>query len=186
MTKRLILGTIFILGLIYILAPGPQSINDIPPLPGSLKSDEPGDSYQNPNVAAYFSDYWREYVTGYYQRELMKRSFWGLGIPSIRLNHPPEEAFKYIKDQQRTTYLEQYFYPLRGALYVNGYEPINEQGKKFDSISIPIFIQDRFFVSKTTLKYYHAPTLYRLLVYFGSWILAAGLFKLYKKALVKA
>lgn len=180
---RIFFGIIFILGLVYILAPGPQSINDIPPLPGSLKSEEPGDTYQNPNISAYFSNYRRKFVTKYYRDEFGSLNFWGLKIPPIRLNHPPEEAFRYIRDQERTKYLEQYFYPLRDAIFVNGYEPSDENGKKFDSISVPIYINGYYFTSKTTLRYYHSPLLVRLAVYFISWIFLLILIKLFKKAI---
>ncbi len=186
MIKRIFLGTFFIFGLIYILAPGPQSIDDIPQLPGSLKSEEPGDTYQNPNIAAYFSNYRRKYVTDYYRNEFGSLNFWGLKIPPIRLNHPPEEAFQYIRDQERTKYLEQYFYPLRDALYVNGYEPFDENGKKFDSISVPIYINGYYFTSKATLRYYHAPLFWRLMIYITGWISALFLIKLFGKTLKTA
>lgn len=183
MIKYIFLGTIFIMGLVYILAPGPQSINDIPPLPGSLKSEEPGDTYQNPNIAAYFSNYRRKYVTNYYKEEFSSLNFWGFKIPPIALNHPPEEAFQYIRDQERTKYLEQYFYPLRDAIFVNGYEPFEETGKKFDAISVPIYINGYYFTSKTTLKYYHSPVFWRLIIYIFGWVCFIFLVKTFKKAL---
>lgn len=174
---------IFFVGLIYILAPGSHSINDIPPLPDSLKSEEPGDTYQNPNIAAYYSNLRRDFVTQFYQQQIDKLNFWGLNIPPTRLNHPPEEAFSYVKDQSRTKYLEQYFYPLRDSLFVNGYEPFDTNGKRFDLIAYPILINGKYYTSKTTLRYYHAPVFWRLVIYFGSWLSFLLLAKLFKIAI---
>lgn len=172
---------LFISGFLYLIAPGPDSIDDIPPLPNSLKSIEPGDTIQNKNISAFFSNQWRSSVTNFYKGEFEKLNKFGFKIPAIRLNHPPEEAFWYIRDQQRTTYLEQFLYPLRGSLFVNGYEPINPQGKKFDSISVPVHINGTYYVSKTTLRFYPAPLHMRLIIYVACWLGLIVLFKLIKK-----
>ena len=47
------LAGLFLVGLTYLLIPGPASINDFYLLPGSTKSDLTGDTIQNPNIAAY-------------------------------------------------------------------------------------------------------------------------------------
>lgn len=171
----------FILGLVYILAPAPQHINDIPPLSGSLKSTEPGDTIQNPNISAYFSDYWREDVTKFYLKEFEKLNAFGFIIPAIRLNHPPEEAFQFVRDQQKATYLEQYIFPLRGSLFVNGYEPISPLGKRFDSSSVPINQNGQFFNSKTTLRFYPIPLFTRIIFYLGIWMAIIGLYLVTKR-----
>lgn len=169
-TIQIILSLIFFAaGLFYILAPAPQNINDIPAIPGSLKSTEPGDTIQNPNIAAYFSDYWREDVTKFYKQEFGKLNEFGFTLPAINLNHPPEEAFQFVRDQQKATYLEQYIFPLRGSLFVNGYEPIDRSGKRFDTSSVPIQVSGEFFNSKTTLRFYPVPLHIRIIFYLSIW-----------------
>lgn len=168
--RKLLLIALFLLGLVYILAPAPQEIDEIPPVPDSLKSEEPGDTRQSTNIAAYFSDYWREDLIAFYTDQFQVLNYFGFYIPPIRLNHPPEEGFAYVRDQQRSTFLEQLVYPLRGSLFINGYEPISQKGKKFDVISMPIEIGDRVYNSKTTLRYYPAPVIVRTLVYIGIWV----------------
>lgn len=171
----------FILGLGYVLAPAPDNIEDIPGLPNSFKSDEPGDTYQNPNIAAYYSDHWREYVTRYYKSEFEKLNNFGIKLPAIGLNHPPEEAFQFVKDQAKTTFLEQYIFPLRGSLFVNGYEPISRNGKRFNAESVPIEVNNIIYNSKTTLRFYPVPLHIRIIFYFLIWIVITAIYLLSKR-----
>lgn len=180
---KILLVVIFILGIIYLLWPGPKSIHDFPALPESKKSEEPGDTFQNPENSAYFSNHRRGFVTNFYQDNFEHIYFLGLKLPSIRLNHPPEEAFQYIRDQQTSTYLEQFIYPLRESVFVNGYEPFDESGRPFHIGITNIVVSDQFFDSKTTLRFYYSNPLFRVLIYFGIWASAVALFILFKKVL---
>ncbi len=174
----------FLLGLVYLLAPGPYTIDDFPPLPGSLKSKEDGDTWQNPNIAAYFSDYRRDFVTDFYYQNFKDQNFWGF-IPPVKINHPPERAFDYIRDQQHATYLEEYLFPLRGSIFVNGYEPYDIKGKPFDRKSVPLLVEGTLYQTKTTLRYYPSSLVARVFIYFGIWLSLIWLFRLYKEALKK-
>lgn len=181
---RTVVLLIFFLGLVYLFWPGPSSISDFPPIPDSLKSDEPGDTLQVPNLAAYFSQYDRSQITGFYQNYFTKANFFI--IPPIRLNHPPEEAFQYVRDQQMSTFLEEYVFPLRGSIFVNGYEPKVEnqmRKKKSNFFGNSIQIKDNYYVSKTTLRYHHVPFLWRLVLYLGIWVSILGIYKLVLKIL---
>lgn len=180
MIKYFILAFIFIIGLMYLLFPGPESITDIPALPDSIKSDEPGDTYQNSNIAGFYGDKRRKFVTQFYQKSFEKLNFGGFPLPSIRLNHPPEEAYQYIRDQQRSTYLEQYLYPLRGYLFVSGYEPFNESGQKYNSSSYLLSFKDGIYTTKVTIRYYPVPLINRLLIYSLYWIALLLLFYIIK------
>lgn len=182
---RVLLAVLFILGLIYLIWPGPSSISDILPLNPSLKSDEPGDTIQNKNVVAYFSDYRRPEVTSYYKDSFSYLNFFGFKIPTISLNHPPEEAFTFIRDQQPSTYLEQFTYPLRDSLFVNGFEPFDITGKPYRIGATNIFINDSFYKTKTTLRYYNSPVYARVLVYILIWVSLLILIKLSKKAILE-
>lgn len=174
---------LFVLGLIYIIWPGPSSINDIAQLPDSLKSDEPGDNQSE--IVAYFSNGRRKDVTNFYKNQMSYLNIFMFTIPPIRSNHPPEEAFTYIKDQQPSTYLEQYSLPFRDALYVNGFEPFNAQGKPYREGATRIFVKNNFYDSKTTLHYYGSSLSIRIVIYILSWICIILLFKLSRKALTE-
>lgn len=180
--KKITLTIIFVLGLAYLLWPGPNQISDFPPLPNSLKSDEPGDTIQVPNVAAYFSQEDRAGITRFYKNWYKDANF-GF-IPPIRLNHPPEESHRYVRDQQTSTFLEEYVLPLRGSIFVNGYEPVIEnriKKKESNFFGNMIHVNGIYYASKTTLRYYPVPIFWRIVVYLGMWVAGFGIYKLTKK-----
>ncbi len=177
------LSILFLVGLIYLLVPGPNSITQLPQLPNSLKSKEPGDTFQNPNNSAYFSKYYRSFVTSYYKSAFEKLNGFNNFLPSVKLNHPPEEAFQYIRDQQQSTYLEEFLYPFRDSLYVNGYEPYNQKGKPFYPGINRIIVNGKYFDTKTTLRLYHSKEQNRVIVYILMWVGILALLKLSKKAI---
>lgn len=158
----------YLLGLGYLLLPSPTSINDFPALPDSKTSQLEGDTIQNPNIAAYFSDFRRAYITQYYWDYLKDWSYLGLKLPLFKINHPPERAFGFIRDQQESTALEEYYVPFKGSFFVNVYDPIiyNEIRRR------PIIDQNSYFVyeggnydTKTTLRYYPTPVFGRIITY---------------------
>ena len=183
MIKKTVIVVIFLLGLTYLLWPGPSRITDFPPLPDSLKSDEPGDTFQNPNNAAYFSNFRRPEVTSFYKNEFSYLNIFGFKIPPLNSNHPPEEAFTYIRDQQPSTYLEQFSYPLRDALFVNGFEPFDETGKPYREGATTIYTAGSFYDTKTTIRYFDSSPFSRVIVYILIWASGFMLFKLTKKAI---
>lgn len=174
---------IFLLGLVYLVYPSPRSIEQIPALPDSLKSTEPGDTVQNPNIAAYYSDLRRDFVTQYYRQSFENLSILGLKIPAIRTNRPPEEAYAFIRDQQRSTYLEEYSYPLRDALFVNGYEPFDLYAQPFDGKSYPLIVNDQLYQTKTTIRYYPSVVPIRVAIYILSWLSVISLVVVTKRLL---
>lgn len=181
-----ILWVIFVLGLIYLILPGPTKIEDFAPIPDSTKSNLDGDTWQNPNIVAYFSDFRREEITSFYKNQFSGKYFFGGLIPPIRLNHPPEAAYTYIRDQQESTFLEEYTYPFRESLYVNGYEPEveNQMFKKPSNfVGNHIWYEEVPFNSKATLRFYPSNPLGRVTVYLGIWAVAIALFRLYRKVL---
>lgn len=151
--------------LIYLLMPGPSSIKNFPPLPDSSKSTLEGDTIQVPNVSAYFTDNFRSFATNYYKEIYKNQTF--IPFLLIRLNYPPEYAFSLIIDQTRSTYLEEYVYPLRGSLFVNGYEPFYENGKPKFWGSVKADEQNNIYSNKVTLRYYPSPLWVRLIVWIG-------------------
>lgn len=185
-----ILVIIFLVGFLYLIAPGASSIDDFPPLQGSTKSKLEGDTIQNPNIAAYFSYFRRDYITNFYKDFFSKTLVPFVALPVISINRPPEEAFKYVRDQQESTFLEEYVFPMRESIYVNGYDPkiandmYHKGARSF--IGDHYFYKDRYFNTKTTIRYYPSNVFIRILIYMASWILMIYLYKLWKGELLKA
>jgi len=109
---RIIIILIFSVLFIYTLIPNPKFPN---PPEGALQSKEPGDSEDLSVRRAYFTNFTREEVMKHYQNE----------FKGYRLNYPPEEAATIIRDQTRSTFLEEIVHPFRESFYVNGFEPKN-------------------------------------------------------------
>lgn len=177
---------IFIIGLLYILVPGPSKIEDFAPIPDSLKSDEPGDTYQNPNIAAYFSQFDRKGITQFYKKDYRDQFLFGRILPIVSLNYPPEAAWQYVRDMQKSTFLEEYVYPLRGSLFVNGHEPYTEielLKLKHDPLGDRMQIKGNYYKSKTTLRFHPNSWFDRSLVYIGIWLSGFGIFILAKKVI---
>ncbi len=181
---RIFLVLIFIIGLVYVAIPVSSSVFIFPPLPDSVKSNLDGDTWQNPNLVAYYSDFRREYITKFYKESFAKMHLFGFLIPPVSLNHPPEYAYKYVRDQQESTFLEEYTYPLRESLFVNGYDPLVEgimiKGQ-LSFMSMHVIHEGEYFDTKTTLRYYPSNPLFRIAIYLSIWMLSLMLFKLYQK-----
>lgn len=153
--------------LLYLVWPfEPKSIADFSPLPQSTKSALSGDTVEVPNVVAYFSDNYRDFVTKYYRNQFQYMT--RFPFPPILLNHPPEYAFDYIKDQTQSTYLEEYVYPMRGRLFVNGLEPFEKETKEPRYEGATKFeAGNMLYETKVTLRYYPTPVWARIAVWFG-------------------
>lgn len=187
--KSRVLVTFFLIGLLYVALPGPSKIEDFPRLPDSVKSNLDGDTWQNPNLVAYFSQYDRNFITRFYKEAYQNQFFWGL-IPAISINHAPEMAYNYLRDQQESTFLEEYVYPLREPFFVNGYEPFIEN-EIFRKVHTPVGDRiiykdidgsEGLYASKATIRIYPTSGLYRILVYFGIWIAGFGIYYVGRKA----
>lgn len=167
--------------LIYLLIPGPSLIRDFPPLPNSAKSNLEGDTIQIPNISAYFSDNYRSFTTNFYKNNYETQVL--MPLPSIRLNYPPEFAYTAVMDQTRSTYLEEYVYPLRDSLYVNGYEPFYENGKPKFWGSIKADEESGRYYNKATLRYYPSSYFVRLIVWLGIMFSISFIWKVSRRIL---
>ena len=150
---RIIIVLIFSVLFIYTLIPNPKFPN---PPEGALQSKEPGDSENLSVRRAYFTNLTREEVMKHYQNE----------FKGYRLNYPPEEAATIIRDQTRSTFLEEIVHPFRESFYVNGFEPKNAK----DSIEIAGLPWRQ----KITVKYVPSNIIFR-----SSVIILAGLTSLF-------
>lgn len=139
--------------LIYLSLP---SLNFPNPPPYSLQSEEPADK-ETPLRRAYFTNFTRSQILDYYQSQF-SISFLGLNLPNYRLNYPPEEAKTLIRDQTRSTFLEEIVYPLRESLFVNGFEPKEEKDT--------IFIGGQRWRQKIIVRHVSSTILMRLFIGF--------------------
>ena len=158
-----------------MILPGPSRISDFSPLPNSYKSNLEGDTIQVPNVAAYFSNNFRNFVVNYYLSDYQKK-VWFPFTP-LKLNHPPEFAWNAIKKHTDATYLEELVYPLRDSLYINGFEPFYEDGTPKFWGAFKLDGGDNLWYTKTTLRFYPSSIAVRILVWIG---ISAAIYFLYK------
>jgi len=107
---RIIIVLIYFSIFVYVILPTPTFPN---PPPDSLQSKEPGDVEDLSLRRAYYTNLSREEVMQHYQSE----------FKGYRLNYPPEEAVVIIRDQTKSTFLEEIVHPFRESFYINGFEP---------------------------------------------------------------
>lgn len=90
----------------------------------SMQSSEPADT-ETPLRRGYYANADRASVIGYYRNEFAKTEIFGreFKLFSFRLNYPPEESQVLIRDQNRSTYLEEIVHPFRQSLFISGFEP---------------------------------------------------------------
>ena len=179
--KTFIILSIFL--LIYMVWTGPSKISDFDGLPDSDKSKLEGDTIQIPNVSAYFSDNFREFVVPFYSNNYQSLS--NLPFPPLRLNHPPEFSWNVIKKHTDSTYLEELVYPLRDSIYVNGFEPFYEDGQPKFWGATKFEVDGRSWFTKTTLRFYPSNIPARIFVWFGITISIILLYQLGRKILLQ-
>ncbi|KKQ91784.1 MAG: hypothetical protein UT58_C0010G0005 [Microgenomates group bacterium GW2011_GWC1_39_7b] len=149
--------------LFYLLLPNPDF--PIPPS-DSIQSDEPAD-LETPQRRGYFTNFTREQVMVWYKNQFDRSVVYNIQLPTYRLNYPPENAQTIIRDQTRSTFLEQITHPFRESIYVNGYEPASEENYSV--------INGRKFRQKIIIKYVPSVVPVRVAVFAGiiffAWVL---------------
>lgn len=160
--------------ILYLILPNfsfPEPPSD------AIQSNEPADT-ETPLRRAYFTNYTREEVMTHYKNQFRRSYFLGFPLPTYRLNYPPEEAQIIIRDQTRSTFLEEIVHPFRESIFVNGFEPKDPKDAIF--ISERNWRQKiivRFVPSSTLIRLAIAvPSLFLLLVIFRNWEDFAGSF----------
>ena len=114
-------------------------------------------------------------MTKFYFDNYREKTF--LPISPLKLNHPPEYSWVVIKKHTDSTYLEEYVYPLRDSIYVNGFEPFNEDGSPRYWGAVQLNEGANLWFTKTTLRFYPASFLVKFIVWLG---ISAAIFLLYK------
>ncbi|MFI5205618.1 MAG: hypothetical protein ACHQVK_01640 [Candidatus Paceibacterales bacterium] len=143
----------------------------------------PGDTYQLPLVAGYFSNNYRAFATNFY-RQAFKNLTWFPFLP-WRLNYPPEYAFTAIKDQTHSTYLEEFYYPLRDSLFVNGLEPFENGVSRYNG-AVKFEQAGQLWETKVIIRYYPSSVAVRLALGIGIIASVFLLWKLSKRIIVNA
>lgn len=143
----------------YVLLPNP-SFPDSPD--NSLQSNEPAD-VETSLRRGYYTDLSREEVLKYYQNQLEKSAFLNVYLPTYRLNYPPEEAQVIIRDQTKSTFLEEIVHPFRETFYINGYEPREPQNI--------IKVNGKIWRQKIIIRYVSSNTIARLSIILISMVL---------------
>ena len=165
-TVFLLLSTLFIF---YLLLPEP----DFPKkLPDSFQSNEPADQ-ETPLRRGYYTNFERTDVLDYYLRQYKNISFLNIKLPTYRLNYPPEEAQIIIRDQTRSTFLEEIVHPFRESIYVNGFKPKEDKDR--------ILINDKRWLQKVTVRYVASGVFARFTVGLLSIALFIWIFKEYTR-----
>lgn len=157
----------------YLALPNP--VFPLPP-PDSQKSLEPGD-IQNPLIPAYFTDYTRAEVLSWYESQFKRSVFFDVSLPTYLLNYPPEDTATIIRDQVRSTFLQEIVHPLRESIYISGFEPPSTDGKN------AINIEGRHWRQKITVRYIPSPLPVRLGIFAGITVLIIVLYNSWKKTL---
>lgn len=152
--------------LVYLVLPSPGFPN---PPSDSVQSVEPADS-EDTYRRAYFTDLNREEVILHYKKQMVVSP---IDLFILRLNYPPEDAQTLIRDQTRSTFLEELTYPLRDSLFINGFEPRDPKDE--------IWYRGRHFRQKITIRFVPNAVLQRFVVAFGIVSLSWLIFKEYVK-----
>lgn len=157
----------------YLLIPNPKFPA---PLDDALQSNEPGDTETNFR-RAYFTDYSREEVMNHYKNEFRYNDSIFKSSIQISLNYPPESAQQLVRDQTRSTFLEELIHPFRGYLFVNGFEPKEDKDA--------ILINDKFWKQKITVKYIPTSAIYRTSILLITSILLTIILKEWEKYIIE-
>lgn len=140
---------------VYLFSPVPGFP---PPPPDSLVSQEPADT-ETIYRRAYYTHLTRAEIMTYYT------NYWRR--PFIKLIVPPEDAQTAIRDQTRSSWLEELVHPLKDSLYVNGFYPTKPTEQfNFDSVHWEGKIILHYFPSSLATRF----TVLLLAAVFGYWL----------------
>lgn len=124
--------SLFISIIYYVFPKSPEFPN---PPSDFVQSGEPAD-IETPLRRGYYTNLSRAEVIAHYEKEFntpLSGVVAKLSLASFtpRLNYPPEDAPLVIRDQTKSTFLEEIVHPLRESIYINGFEPKTEEYAQF-------------------------------------------------------
>ncbi len=159
MKRSVFIGLLVLIG-IYLALPSPSFPS--PPL-GSLQSTDPADT-ESVYRRAYYTNFSRLEIMEYYDQTFR-------GPIQYRLKLPPEDAYSVIRDQTKSSFLEQIIHPGRESLYINAFVPT----KPTEQINI----KGVHYLNKVTVRYLPSRPISRLTVLALSSLLFLWLSKEY-------
>lgn len=172
--KKLFITVSVLIGLIffgYLVLPNPTFPT---PPPDALQSNEPADT-ETPLRRAYFTNYDRQQVLDWYKSQFEKSSFLGIPLPTYLLNYPPEDAQTIIRDQTRSSYLQEVVHPFRESVFINGFGAASAKDT--------IFIGGVVWKEKITVRFVPSSMVLRVLIFAGTVGAVYFLFEAYRKVL---
>lgn len=156
---RIIFAAFSLSFVYYLLIP----ISQFPEKGGDfVVSTEPAD-VESVNRRGYFTDMTRSEVINHYSDKFSLVLFGFVRTSPLRLNYPPEEARVLIRDQTRSTFLEELVFPFRESLYINGFEPKDDKDA--------IIIDGKRYRQKVIVKHVESSVLGRVSLGIASVIL---------------
>lgn len=111
----------------------------------------------------------------WYKVQLDQSAFMNILLPTYRLNYPPEEAQTIIRDQTRSTFLEEIVHPFRESIYINGFEPKDPKDA--------VIIEGRHFRQKIIVRFVPSPPIVRVAVFAGIIFFVNVLYREWRKTL---
>ena len=158
---KIIFASSALLYLYYLGIPNPDF-----PLPPTdfLQSDEPAD-VETSLRRGYFTDLERSEVIEHYLKEFSKSEL----SYSLRLNYPPEESQTLIRDQSRSTFLEEIVHPFRESIFINGFKAKEDKDV--------IIVNDKRWNQKVIVRYVPSSKVVRVLVGFFTIFLSWQILK---------
>jgi hypothetical protein len=139
------------------------------PPPGAVQSKEPADT-ETPLRRAYFTDYTRAQVLTWYEDQFKNSSFRSIPLPTELLNYPPEDSATIIRDQTKSTFLQEIVHPFRETVFINGYEPAPTDYEN------RIVINGVHWRQKIIIKYVPSSLILRLVITFFTLVSIAVLY----------
>ncbi len=134
------------------------------PPPDSVRSMEPADS-ETPLRRAYFTNFTRAQVLEWYESQFRQSSFKNIPLPTYLLNYPPEESQSIIRDQTRSTFLQEIVHPFRETVFINGFEPPQNDNKN------RIVIDGVYWRQKIIVRFIPTNTILRFVISFLTLVL---------------
>ncbi len=176
MMNKLIKALIFSISVVLLVYVVPTSPDFPKPPSDFVQSMEPGD-VETPLRRGYFTNLGRDEVINHYEKEF-NRGFTvynqRFDVYTPRLNYPPEEAPALIRDQTKSTFLEEIVHPFRESIYINGFEPKSEEYAQF--------YKGVRYNQKIIIRYIPSELWIRVVAVIGSMLSFYFLFKEYQYA----
>ena len=136
-----------------------------------------GTGKKNYEMTSYYTNNRRNIVTDQYKKEFQSiycANFDALNLfcflKPLKINHSPTLAATFFTAKQKSTYLEEYFYPLRGSIVANGYEPYDLRGMPFNKSSTPLLFNGRQYPAEISVRYNTSNIFSRVLIYILIWL----------------